>query len=297
MSGILFDPNGELIDPCAHPDDIVAQMNGDPPSLGNPRPLKRTKTMKTTQSGDGAAAAKKPEKPKKVEVGRAYERGNFVYIVQHTDKYHVWAFQLHVWDGVAKEGYRIRVHNVVGGCTVKFNHGDLDPTTVVELTQPWMTNIVTAIPGVATTRGALQWIVAQKDKEILMNSAYPYRVVKPTAEELAAPPVAQFEYNGDNVLMAYKHLLFEVRLRDGGEEANLYPGNAFTAETLRGTTRHDAFPRGYVQKIEGDKITFHYGSAERGNERGGAYKQVKVEAAFQADENSKTILKMFENWE
>ena len=64
MSGILFDPNGELIDPCAHPDDIVAQMNGESPSLDTPRPLKRTKTMKTTQ---GAAAAKKPKEPEEPE--------------------------------------------------------------------------------------------------------------------------------------------------------------------------------------------------------------------------------------
>ena len=49
MSGILFDPNGELVDPCAHPDDIVAQMNGERPA-DNPRPLKRTKIMNRTQS-------------------------------------------------------------------------------------------------------------------------------------------------------------------------------------------------------------------------------------------------------
>ena len=147
---------------------------------------------KRQREEEEAAAKRKPRKKKKVaakppaselaepqvslQVGKAYQRGAFMHIVQHIEGDRVWCLQVRIEEDNKEKGRW--VHNIAGGCTVIMPLDALDPKKIMRPSQPQMVNIRSAI-GVSNTQQAIAWIVSQGKEEILISSEYPYRVIKP----------------------------------------------------------------------------------------------------------------------
>ena len=111
-----------------------------------------------------------------LQVGKAYQQDCFMHIIQHMDRDRVVSFQVRIEE---YNGKRVSwKHRIAGGCTVSLPYDFLNSNDIMEPSQPQMVNIISAID-VSNTQEAIEWIVSQGKKEILLSYDYPFRVIKP----------------------------------------------------------------------------------------------------------------------